>query len=132
MKKVILFPFILFISFCVYSQKQYEFKTPVNKIDSIDINLRYTKLCINEYRKQVNDSYFYVLSGALATTAGVGINFNNSSETKLNEINYVLIGLGGITFVAGIINYFDASKWLKRAGIEPVLTPNGAYVYVKF
>lgn len=131
MEKIILVLFILSLNISCFAQ--YGFKAPVNKIDSIDINLRYTKLCINEYRKQVNDSYFYYLTGFSLAGLGYGVNFKfKNEESGFTNINYILMGTGGVFFIVGIINYFDANKWLKRAGIEPVLTPNGAYVYINF
>jgi hypothetical protein len=122
---------IMCLNYSVYSQ--YGFKKPENKIDSIDINLKMTKLCLLEFKKQMNDSYFYYLAGLGVTGLGLSVNFKlKNEESGFTNTNYILMGVGGAFFIVGFINYIDAFKWIKRAGIEPVLTPDGASVYIKF
>ena len=133
MRKVILI--LMFI--CIYAisngQYAYKFEAPKNKIDSIDINLKMTKLCLLEFKKQINDSYFYYLAGLGITSIGYGVNFKLKTEEKgLTNTNYILMGVGGAFFIIGFINHIDSFKWIKRAGIEPVLTPDGAHVYINF
>jgi hypothetical protein len=131
MKKVIFIFMIMCLNYSVYSQ--YGFKKPENKIDSIDINLKMTKLCLLEFKKQMNESYFYYLAGIGVTTLGLSLDLKlKEEESGLTPANYTLIGVGSIFIFIGFINYIDAFKWIKRAGIEPVLTPDGATVYIKF
>jgi len=133
MKKVLFILLIITANTGLFAQNWFSFRKPENKMDSIALNVQYTKLCLGRfYDKHKEGSYFNLLGGGI-TTIGLIVNFNENKDNKgYNGVNYALIGIGSAICILGTITIIDSYKWINRASFRPILTPNGAGVIVTF
>ena len=100
------------------------FKTPITKIDSLNIDLKYTKFCLLKYKKESLTGIYIGLSGLIPYS--IGITSGNIDVTKVGIIT------GSVFELIGTILFIDSFKWLKRSGNNPFLEPYGNGVCIRF
>ena len=100
------------------------YNIPLNKLDSIDIDLKYTKFCLSKYR---NEAFTGIDLGLIGMTVGVlGI------FTKDTDIMTACSFSGGLLALIGSVVVIDSFKWLKHSGNKPLLEHYGNGVCIRF
>lgn len=134
MRKIILFLLLWIVGFAGFGQESYSFKKPVNKADSLEINLEYTKICLGKFYEQHDIGVYFTAIGTIVlggSSAIYATSVNNPTDNDKIIFGSVS-AVGGVIALAGIIISMDSYKWLNRARLQPVLTPSGGSVIFKF
>lgn len=132
MKKLVLLLFL--IPLIGISQKSFElskykksdqsksnilkFDVPKSQYDSLNINLQYTKYCLNKYRSSFLKGYSMQIIGAVGASAGA---YFDKKEAVI---------AGGVISFVGLFISFNSFKWLRKASVSPKIEPDGMGVII--
>ncbi|MFZ4740069.1 MAG: hypothetical protein ACOYLE_02775 [Bacteroidales bacterium] len=133
MKKILIIFLFLFSFTSVFSQYGQIANAPLNKTDSIALNLKYTKNCIASFHRQHQVATVATFVGGVIILGSVSpLIITNSQNTDSKGIIAVGTTLGCAIAVVGMIMQIDSYKWLKRSGLQPIFEPNRLGVLIKF
>lgn len=130
MRKVFLIFVLWIVGFAGFGQENYSFRKPINKADSLEINLEYTKICLGKFYEQHDIGVYFATIGSLII-GGSSVIYAASVDNPSDNDKIIfgsVAGVGGVLALTGIIINLDAYKWLNRARLKPVITPSGGGV----
>lgn len=104
------------------------FKKPLNMLDSVMIDIIYSKICMNNFRVSQLTGITFTLLG----TTTSGLSFLIPRDGKEDFSPYVVLGIGSMLSIVGIITFIDSYKWLKKASGHPIIEPYLNGVCIRF
>ncbi|MEI6823621.1 MAG: hypothetical protein WCL51_16945 [Bacteroidota bacterium] len=112
------------------------YNVPKNKIDSLFIDISFTKQCLNNYRKEQLTGIALGFIGTVTSGCGMLINPVITGSGKYTSedysMRYIAFGIGGGLALSGIIVFIDSYKWLKKSNGYPILEPFQNGVCIRF
>lgn len=108
---------------------------PQDKIDSLDLSITYTNMCLTKFREAELAGIYTTLAGTIISSLSFAVpnSSTNNGKTQIdNTPRYLVSGAGAIAIIVGAIIYIDGFKWLNKCGKYPILEPYGNGVCIRF